>query len=402
MKKIIASAIGLALVGGVAVTASAEVESQFGGYWRTRLIYQDNMKGTDASYGVAADNDTGSYSRVDNRTRLYYTAKFNDSFKFVNKFEFNSNWGDANGGDIGADGDTFKVKNSYADFTLGNVQTKLGIQGASIGRDFIFSDDFSGAYVNMKFGMVEVPLMWIRPDSVDGGGKENDRDYLVAQARIKINDTFKVQPYFLYDVKSDLDFDQEWENWYLGLDVDMKMDALSAWGTFIYNGGSIQTDIYNDNDNKGYLLAAGVDAGIAHGQVFYATGDEDGALGEDAFKLPQGASYYWSEIMGLGTFDNTASNGAPGDQISNIMAINAGVTLKPMDKMTLKGDIWYAMLAEDDAAGNDKLGTELDAKLTYALMDNLNLDLVLAYLFADDATGGEDVLETGARFSLSF
>jgi hypothetical protein len=294
------------------------------------------------------------------------------------------------------------VKNSYADFTLGNVQTKLGIQGASIGRDFIFSDDFSGAYVNMKFGMVEVPLMWIVPDSVDGGGKENDRNYYVAQARIKISDTFKVQPYFLYDNKTDLPRNQKWENWYLGVDVDMTMDALSAWGTFIYNGGSIQTDPFVENDNKGYLIAAGVDAGIAHGQAFYASGDEDGPMGEDAFKLPQGASYYWSEIMGLGTFDNTASNNAPGDQISNVWAVNAGVTLKPMDKLTVKGDLWYAALAEDDLNGNTELGVELDGVVTYALMDNLNVDLVMAYLFSGDATGGEDVFETGARFSLSF
>ena len=130
MKKIIASALGLMMVGGVAASASA-VENQFGGYWRTRMFVQDEF-----------DQD-GSYFRIDNRTRLYYTAKFSDDFKFVNKFEFNSNWGDDEGGDIGADGDTWKVKNSYADFTLGSVNTKLGIQGAVLARGFLFDDDFS-------------------------------------------------------------------------------------------------------------------------------------------------------------------------------------------------------------------------------------------------------------------
>jgi hypothetical protein len=98
MKKIIASALGLMIAGGVAATTASAVESQFGGYWRTRAFYQDNF---------TQDSD---YWRIDNRTRLYYTAKFNDDFKFVNKFEFNSNWGDAEGGDVGADGLTFKVK----------------------------------------------------------------------------------------------------------------------------------------------------------------------------------------------------------------------------------------------------------------------------------------------------
>ena len=49
MKKIIASAVGLMLVGGVAVTTAQAVESQFGGYWRTRFTYSDNMTGTAAT-----------------------------------------------------------------------------------------------------------------------------------------------------------------------------------------------------------------------------------------------------------------------------------------------------------------------------------------------------------------
>ena len=86
--------------------------------------------------------------------------------------------------------------------------------------------------------------------------------------------------------------------------------------------------------------------------------------------------------MGLGIFDNRGSNGAPENKISNIMAINPGVTFKPADKMTLVGDVWYAALSEDDVNGETDLGLELDGKLSYALMDNLNADFVLAYLFA--------------------
>ena len=397
MKKIIASAIGLALVGGVAVTTASAVENQFGGYWRTRFIAQDNMKGTKATPALGALNDSGSYSRVDNRTRLYYTAKFSDDFKFVNKFEFNSNWGDDNGGDIGADGDTFKVKNSYADFNLGTVKTKLGIFGTSIGRDFLFSDDHSGVEITPKFGNVEVPLSWISVDSVDGGGKDNDRNYLVAKARVTINDSWKILPYFMYDGKSDLPAIEEHENWYLGIDADMKMDAVSAWGTLIYNGGTV-----NNSDNNGWLIAAGADAGIGHGQFFYATGDDAPGDDNDGFVSPKGASYYWSEIMGYGVFDNTASNGSPAGSISNVAAFNAGVTMKPADRVKIKADVWYAFLAEDDAAGNDELGLEFDGVLTYALMDNLNADFVLAYLVSGDATGQDDVVEGGMRVSLSF
>ncbi|MFT5727314.1 MAG: hypothetical protein ACI8PB_001449 [Desulforhopalus sp.] len=389
MKKIIASTLGLMMVGGVAASAAQAFESQFGGYWRTRAFYQDNF---------TPDND---YFRIDNRTRLYYTAKFNDDFKFVNKFEFNSNWGDDNGGDIGADGSTWKVKNSYIDVNLGNTRTKLGIQGTSIARGYIFADDFSGIMTTMNFGATAVTPFWMAVDSEDGGGKDFDRNMFGATVGVKISDAVSLTPYFVYDyansgseVTVDVDGAEtsavvgDIENWYLGTDFDMKMDAASLWGSLIYNGSSIQ-----DQDNDEWLGALGVDAGIAHGQAFYAS---------ENFVSAPGASYYWSEILGYGVFDNARPVGAPGDKISNVWALNAGVTLKPMDKVKIDADVWYAMLTEDNALGEDELGLELDGKVTYALMDNLNAEFVLAYLAAGDAVGDDDIWETGVRVSLKF
>lgn len=391
MKKIIASALGLMVAGGVAATTASAVESQFGGYWRTRAFYQDNF---------VQGND---YWRIDNRTRLYYTAKFNDDFKFVNKFEFNSNWGDGDGGDIGADGSTWKVKNSYADFNLGATNVKLGIQAAVIARGFIFDDDFSGAMVTGNFGGVSVTPFYAAVDTEDGGGKAFDRSLFGAIASVKISDAVSLNPFFVYDAASagtEVTVDDagletvaavgDIDNFYVGADFDMKMDAVSLWGTFIYNGYTIM-----DVDGDAFLVAAGADAGIAHGQAFYATGD-------DAFVVAPGASYYWSEILGLGVFDNTAPDGSPANGITNIAAFNAGVTLKPMDKIKVDADVWYAMLDEDNANGDNELGLEFDGKLTYALMDNLSAEFILAYLVAGDAIGDDDVFEGGVRVSLKF
>jgi hypothetical protein len=396
MKKIIASAVGLVLVGGVAITNAAAVESQFGGYWRTRMFFQD-----DFVQNAANENDS-SFNRTDNRTRLYYTAKFSDNFKFVNKFEFNSNWGDTNGGDLGADGNTFVVKNSYADFTLGMVNTKLGIQGAVISRGFIFDNDFSGVVVTADLGGVKVPFLYAAGPMDDVNGTvDNDTHILSTMPNIKISDSLSLTPHVTFaNVTEDDTY-----VYFIGADIDMKMDAFSAWGTFIYNGGEIDNGAaLPTSDISAWLVAAGAEAGIVHGQAFYATGDDDATDNDvDAFvNLPGTTSYYWSEIMGLGVFDNSASQGAPGDQISNIAAFNVGVTVKPMDKLKFDFDVWYAFLAEDNAAGEDQLGLEFDTKLTYALMDNLNAEFVFAYLVADDATGDEDVMEGGVRVSLSF
>jgi len=381
------------MLGGVAVTTASAFESKFGGYWRTRAFSQTDFNGYDSNY-----------ARVDNRTRLYYTAIFNDNFKFVNKFEFNTNWGDDVGGDIGSDGTgIFRIKNSYVDFTLGNVRTKLGIQGAAIARGFIFDDDFSGVVVDANFGAVSPKFMWIRADGEYTSGAGINQDIFAFLVPFKIGDMTSLNPYFVYH-----NAERSTENYYIGIDADMNFDVASAWGTFIYQGGTKTNDNgirEIDVDTAGFLFAAGAKASIVHGQFFYATGNgENGFLGDDndEFAGVPGRSYYWAEIMGLGMFDNAASNYSPANAISNIWAANVGVKIKPMDKLSIGADLWYAALAEDNMFGEDSLGTEVDLKAGYAIMDNLNLDVIFAYLFAGDATGDEDPIEVGARLSLKF
>lgn len=416
MKKIIASAVGLMLVGGVASTASAALENQFGGYWRTRFTYEDNFSG----------QDTSSKFYVDQRTRLYYTAKFSDDFKFVNKFEFNSAWGDATGvagtgagGDIGADGKgNWRIKNSYADFNVGPMaNVKVGIQPFTIARGFIFDDDASGAIVTGKFANVTVPFIWIRAADQDAAAwdsavaAKDNQNILAVMAAVKVNDNITVTPYFVDQIiggrgRAADNTDLNGNNWYLGVDADMKFGTVNTWATAIYNGGQIA-----DVDNKGYLGAVGADAGVVHGQFFYASGPDGGSDNKGFVSAPGnkgnlspniGSSYYWAEIMGYGIFDNAVSNGSPEDDITNIWAGNVGVTVKPIAKLQLTGDIWYASLAEANAAGDKELGWELDGVATYSIYDNLSADVVIAYLISGDATGPENITEGGVRLSLKF
>ncbi len=415
MKKIIAAAAGLMMVGTLATSASA-VESQFGGYWRTRALTTIDFDG----------QDSGALSYVDTRTRLYYTAVFNENFKFVNKFEWNSTWGDAVGGDIGTDGTgIFRIKNSYADFTTGPVRFKVGTQGAVISRGFLFDDDFAGLYAGVKAGdMANLQFVWAKVSETDiAGGKiaGEEVDLYSFIPVITVSDSLTVTPHLSY-VKAE---GEDTGIWWLGVDADFSTDGFSLWGTAIYEGGEVDsansvsiTDAFGtaltvDEDVSAWLVAVGGSVGMFHGQAFYATGDDDATPGSDieAFSGIPGQSYYWSEIMGLGIFDNSGSAGSPENKISNIIAANVGVTAKVTEKLTLSGDLWWAQLAEDDAAvnGEDALGVEVDVKATYAIMDNLNLDLVAAYLFADDATRAssavtnqEDPIEIGARLSLSF
>lgn len=395
MKKMLVAAI-IAVV-GIAFTAPAfAIEHEFGGYWRTRMFTQNNFSGQ--------DDKANDVSRADTRTRLFYTAVLNDNLKFVNKFEFNSVWGDDNGGKISADGvGHIRVKNSYVDATLGMVNAKIGQQGLVLARGFIFDDDYSGINLTVAGN---TSLVYIKVDENGVNMGDDNQGYVIAHA-FKA-DNFTITPLAMYADLAESNY-----LYIIGTDVDANFDALSLWGSFYYQGGV--ADDANDSDYDAYLLAAGASFNISdmieiHGEAFHASGDKSNKTDVKGWTnvfAPEGQSYYWSEIMGYGIFDNQASAGACGDKITNITAFNLGTTVKLSEKLAVTGDIWYAMLNEDDAYNEDKLGTELDLKITYQLIEGLTLDVVGAYLFADDATSyigdnKENPYEFGTRLSLSF
>ena len=393
MKKMLGVMMVAMVCMALAMPASA-VENEFGGYWRTRGISMQDFNGT----------DSGTNAYVDTRTRLYYTAKFSDKFKFVNKFEIDQGWGDTVGGDIGADGKgILEIKNSYADFSLANHNFKVGIQPGKIGRGFLFDDDFAGLTATCTLDKISLPFyfMKVSDEELPAGAATTEREYYAVSPVFNLSSTLSLNPYLLLDKEQGKDTTV----YYLGADVNAKVDAMTAWATFIY-----QTGETNDNDTSAFLLGAGADAGLVHGQFFYASGDDDAADDEqNAFGLHhlvgKGQTYYWSEIMGEGIFDGTRSNNAPGTKISDVAAANVGVTVKAMDKLTLSGDLWYAQLAEErmvNGSMEDVLGFEIDLKATYMVLDNLKLDVVAAYLIAGDATGEEDPIEIGTQLSFSF
>jgi len=425
MKKLGIVAFAALLVVAFTLPASA-IESQFGGYFRTRAWMQENWSGNDSDEALDLAN-------VDSRTRLYYTAIFHENLKFVSKFEIDAQWGsvgtpayDADG-DIGTDGVGVEVKNMYADFNTGPVNWKVGLQGTTIARGFIFSDDFAGMIINYKGEGFSVPLIWIKAYEGDIGYNRNDFDcdYYGIAPSFTIGDMLTLNPYFLWVYSKEASgfargpfaATEEANVYFLGIDADVSFGMGSVWFTGIYEGGDLDPIGGGDTvDISAWLAGLGgaVNLGMAdvHGQFFYATGDDDAADNDwEQFWVPKGQSYYWAEIMGYGVFDWYTSNNSPADQIGNIWAANIGSTIKPMDKLAISLDLWYAELAEDivvlDGSKQADLGFEVDLRVTYKLIEGMNLDLVGAYLFAGDATTEKhpddaNPYELGAQLSLSF
>ncbi len=409
---------------------AAAVETTIGGYWRTRAYSLNNFTGEDQS-------EEFDITEVDTRTRLYLTTVINDNLKLVNKFEMDASWG-LNYADIGSDGKgILEIKNSYADFNIGSVNAKLGIQSACLARGFLFCDDFAGAKITFNGEGFSVPFYWIKAHEGGWGKDANDSDvdYFLLDPTFNVGDKVTVNPHFMWATSDDISaYNPEfhfatpqgpWSSWngegfyvndiegatsvdfadmdiyFLGLSLDADLGFASVWFTGIYETGSvdIKDSPITSVDISAYLAAFGASADVGpasvHGQFFYASGqdlegtDVDSDL--EAFWVPSqgywyGQSYYWAEIMGYGTLDQVVSNGSPQDKISNVMAANIGATFKPMDKLSLNLDLWWAKLAEDDFTGESDLGTEIDVNVNYELIEGLNLTLVGAYLFAGDRT----------------
>jgi hypothetical protein len=438
MKKYFVFAVAVLLVFAFTLPAAA-VEHQFGGYWRTRFFTEQNWNGEDAL-------ETSDTQQVDTRTRLYYTAVLNDNLKLVNKFEMDAVWGGAGTyGDIGADQIAVEVKNSYADFNISDWNFKVGVQGINLGRGLLFNDDFAGVVATYKGDNFTLPLVWIKAfensRNMTNDDNEMDVDIYAISPSFQINDV-SVNPFFAWETSENLGSGWApavWSNdinqvgstpwiedidlYYVGVNLDYKTDDVSVWGTFIYLDG--QADVVpvapstqsRQLDISAYVIAAGASTMFndieVHGQVIYATGDDNANEDIDSW-FATGQSYYWAEIMGYGLFgDNKPERPAncPGDQIGNLIAYNLGTKFSPMDKLTITFDLWNAQKEEDDANGESQLGFEIDLKASYELVEGLKMDLVGAYLFAGDALyfdppGGQDnsadPWELGMQLSLSF
>ncbi|MBU1181488.1 MAG: hypothetical protein KKF00_04865 [Proteobacteria bacterium] len=459
MKKFTVLALAVLLVVAFAMPASA-LENIFGGYWRTRFFQQRNFEGDNGVLGETKDR-----VMVDTRTRLYYTAKINDNLKFVNKFEMDTVWGNTaaapnvdgdpvvgavsnnNWGDVGTDGVAIEIKNSYADFNVGPVNFKVGAQGFTLARGFISNEDGIGmkAIYKVNDGLY-LPFVWqkLKEGGVGRDANEQDAEAYVFAPIIFLSKDIKIKPYYLFFHAEDgglVDtlgpLIDSVNASMLGVDFDAEMGAFSLWATGIMQFGDVSLttagatvavpeSAYTVADRKKafvrgdtldlatYLLAVGgkFDLGKAdiHGQAFYATGDDehgwtDGEI--NGFFTTGSTYYYWAEILGRGIFDQQDCVGSTGFKVTNIVAANLGAGFKPMDKLKVTADLWWARLKEDNEFNEKNLGIEADLKVTYQLVEGLTLDVVGAYLFAGDAVSADgknenDPYEFGTRLSLSF
>jgi hypothetical protein len=445
MKKLLILSLAALMVVAFTLPASA-FESVFSGYARVRAYSQNQFTGENGNDRDAAGDPIGKgdLNRVDQRFRIGYNAILNDNLKFVSNFEFNASWGESNGTIGSKSSDAFLVRLAHMDFNAGELRFIVGQQNWEFGRGFVMSDSALGATMAFNMGDHLIPIAWFKgnegndSDAIATDNNAADEDYVALYPVFNFGDSFSLNPFVVYgysknggDVSldfganadpyqgGDVDSDGMGVFW-VGANADFTLGPASLWVTAVYQGGTVDRQDADpavpgansqDMDVKAYSVGVGgnVPLGPAslHGQFFYMSGDDNEDDNDlEAYFGNAGVSYYWSEIMGKGLFDSQTVSGA-NTAASNLWAANIGASIKPMEKLSLTGDLWYAGLPEKDVNGEDELGLEIDLKATYMLVEGLNLDIVGAYLLAEDAvstdgSNDEDPWEVGTRLSLSF
>ena len=329
MKKLSVLLVAAIMVLALTMPAAA-FENEFGGFFRTRAFSQWGFTGDSERH----DKDT---ERIDTRTRLFYTAKFSDNLKFVNKFEMNGTWGGSVGtrnmnqgtgdtatgaggatyGQLAADGANFVVKASYVDFKLAQQRFTVGVQDFTLARGYLFDDDAAGVKAIFKVNdAIYLPLVyvkiyeggsgWVANNGVNTNADNFDFDAYVFYPSIFLNKYNVLKPHVAYLASenftrfqtkglSNLQLDPlsplqptKLGLWTAGLEYDGKFDIFTVGATGIGEFGSVNINpntnpYHKDNINfNGYLfdLRGGVDLGPAniHVKGIYASGDGKGDL----------------------------------------------------------------------------------------------------------------------------
>lgn len=446
MKRFIICALAVASLVAFVAPAFA-LHTDYGGYFRARAWTQEGFTGD-------GDDESLDFQATDIRGRIWAKFQISEEISWLNRIEINALFGDEdNGGGIGTDGtDNLRWKHSFVDWTPNlqgdfNLGVRVGLQGFAgvgfplgqyeiypyqprysnlVGRGFIFDDDYAGIYVNLEYGNIKIPFVWMKAyeGAVLAGDDDDledyDVDYYMVAPFFNVNEQLTINPYAWFITSNDAsNWDAATGNeaidvFLVGADLDYRFGAHSLWLTGVYEFGEAENRLTGeDMDVKAFLVAGGAELDMGrfgiHGEAFYASGDDDASDDDvEAFGIPQGQSYYWSEIMGLGYFDYNTVSGSPGDVITNLWAVNIGADYDVNDKLNLRADLWYAERAETNEFIEDaELGTEINLMATYALTENVDLSAVGAYLFAGDGVNMDadddvDPWEVGLRLDFRF
>lgn len=460
MKKILVSMVVLLAVFAIVLPASA-FEVKYGGLFRVRPQFNDNLTGANPPGNPIGSNYNDNQQYIDQRLRIFMQFIASENLRLVTGFEMDTLWGGF-GNKLRyehRDAINVELKHAYVDFMIPctPVRSKIGLQPLAFMQGWIIDEDFTAADFSAKFDPITVSAGYVQEMTA------NNTNQPVTQWSQRVDDWYLSASYAqgpftagivgfyqngrdggsinVNSFVSDAPRGNDDDLFDLGVNLGYKLDWMNVFLNYVQNLGSYKSRTTNQSvDYKGFMVEAG--SNFFWGPFTFNLGgfvtsgdDQESKLTNtyQGFVYPIGRSHYWSEIMGLGTLENTTGFAGVADQVtnnnigaysagdhpSNIWTINAGAAWQALEATKLTFNYYYLGTYNAVWGGtkvtpvgvtrnynSNSLGHEFDLYLDQKVVDGLMLRLVGAYMIANDGYSifNEDAnpWELGARLQWSF
>ena len=342
-----------------------------------------------SNFDFDTDEDNDHQQFWDQRLRMQGTLTPADGVKAVFRVDLaEDRWGSENweGSRYSSDSE-LQVDRAYLDVTKGMVNIIAGQAYWGLGNNYAYDNNQTGIGITLKMPVaVTVGFLKVDEDTTDAGDLTDetgfeDIDHYFINLGYE-SDTFSASAF--YAMQKDGTAAED-EPTLMGAMGKFAVGPINIMAELDMFGGSntttdyVGTQLYVDASLK---LSDALTTGL---QLVYSDG-EDKADEEKLVRLPGnffGSTYY----ADLGPFNTDICPLGDGDVMdpldTNSGAMGGGVyaTFKPMDALTLSGQLLYLMGMEDSVDGMFDSGYVIGVGADYMLVQNANL--AVEYLYAD-------------------
>jgi hypothetical protein len=337
--------------------------------------------------------------------------------------------GSTKGGAFSGDGINIETRWAYTDFQIPGMERKarftVGLAPFKV-NSFVWEETVMGVQFKADFGGIDLTLADVRGRESFNNDPDDDtfEDLDAYLARVDLKPVKNVNlglfalyqrqdpgsdgivaftPASQYQVKLLPAVDLSLYT----LGIDGSLTTPTSFGNvflnwdLIYQGGSLDDNTVN-RDVSAYL--AHLDLGANLGKIrltytgWYASGDDDPADGDVENFMSTDVDRFDSIIFFETYTDDNAFTEAPHILDKGLFFNKLALDYKHSDKLKLGAAVLYLETAEDLTIGGgkkeSKLGTEIDAYVSYMLYPNTEIAINAGYLFADD---GMDAFEIAAQ-----
>jgi hypothetical protein len=338
--------------------------------------------------------------------------------------------GSTKGGAFSGDGINIETRWAYTDFQIPGMERKarftVGLAPFKV-NSFVWEETVMGVQFKADFGGIDLTLADVRGRESFNNDPDDDtfEDLDAYLARVDLKPVKNVNlglfalyqrqdpgsdgivaftPASQYQVKLLPAVDLSLYT----LGIDGSLTTPTSFGNvflnwdLIYQGGSLDDNTVN-RDVSAYL--AHLDLGANFGKhrltytTWYASGDDNRTDGDVENFMSTDVDRFDSIIFFEGGYlDDNYFTEAPHILDKGLFFNKLALDCKLSDKLSVGGALLYLQTAENLALGggatSKKLGTEIDAYLSYKLYANTEIAINAGYLFADD---GMDAFEIAAQ-----